>query len=68
MGGITNVPYEERPEQTPENIPDELVEKALGMATSYGECLECGHRFWHLHKPGHNQRFECPKCGNKILA
>lgn len=58
-----HVDQDERPEPTPENIPDDVLEAAIGTAVDYSGCPFCGERQFHVIVPGHNSYHECVECG-----
>lgn len=62
------VPLGDRPEQTVETIPDEIVTKALETATVYRACPECDSRQWMIQVPGHNSTHECNDCGETLTV
>jgi uncharacterized protein (DUF983 family) len=61
-----HVPREDRPDPTPENIPDDLVRSALATATVYGACPECGEKQFFPRVTGHNTDTSCSECGQPI--
>lgn len=60
------VSRDERPETTVENVPDDVLESALSIAVSYGECPRCGTRQFHPIMPGHNTSWDCRDCDNPM--
>jgi len=54
---------EDRKEATIENVPNEVIKKALDIATVYEECPKCGTRQFLEFMPGHNTEGECKNCG-----
>jgi len=60
-----HVPMDERPDRTIENIPDDVIEKAISTC-QYKECPHCGHRQWFNYVPGHNSSAECKDCGEEV--
>lgn len=62
------VDTEERPEFTPENIPDEILEEAISTAVIYRECPHCGERQFMNVTPGYNRRHTCADCGEGLTV
>lgn len=56
------VSKDEWPDRTVENIPDDVVESALEIATMYGKCPNCETEQFIPTTPGHNSRWNCRKC------
>lgn len=56
------VSKDEWPERTVENIPDDVVDTALSIATMYGACPNCGEEQFIPTTPGHNSRWTCRAC------
>lgn len=64
------VPKDETPDATVENIPNEVVERAISITCSYKECAECGARQWFAYVPGRNSEQDCCECGevNRLVG
>jgi len=60
------VPSDERPKPSVEDVPDEIVEKALSWATRYAACPECGTEQFFFERPGWNTTVKCGHCGEKV--
>ena len=59
------VPVDERPKATIENVPEEMIEKALGCL-SYEECPHCQTQQWFRYVAGYNSSGECKSCGETL--
>jgi len=57
------VPKDEKPEFSIENVPDNVIEKAIEWATVYTECGNCGERQFMHFRPGYGSTEECKECG-----
>ena len=53
---------------TPEDIPDDVLERAISMTVNYGECPHCGEEQFYNRMAGHNVDVECVECGETVLA
>jgi len=60
------VDKENRPEVALQNIPDDVVEKALNWAVRYGACPECGEEQFYPELSGHNTEWDCRECGHTM--
>ena len=56
------VPYDDQPDATPENVPDDVLSSALEIATTYGKCPNCGTEQFIPTTPNMNSRWNCRKC------
>lgn len=46
-----DVPEDEQPPRTVENIPDDVLERALSYSVTYERCSECGtEQFFPIHQ------------------
>jgi Zn ribbon nucleic-acid-binding protein len=57
------VSRDEQPEQTPENMPAEIVQRAVSIATTYGACPQCETEQWIPTVAGMNTHHDCSECG-----
>jgi len=57
------VDMDDRPEPTVSNVPEDVLESALSIATRYGECPECDTAQFYPVVPGHNSSWDCRECG-----
>lgn len=48
------------------NIPSEIVQEAIDITVSYGECPHCGYEQFYTVVPGHNSEHECVNCKEKV--
>ena len=62
----SRVSEEHRPDRTPENIPDDVLEAAISVATEYGTCPHCGEAQFYPVMAGHNTTWECRECGDEM--
>jgi len=60
------VDRDDRPDANAENVPDEIVEKALSFCARYGECPHCGERQFYPAFDTHNTEWDCRECGETI--
>ena len=60
------VPYDEWPEATIQNIPDETIEDILSRFARYGECSSCGTQQWHPVHHDETLEWDCSDCGETL--
>ena len=58
----------DRPEPTPDVVPDEIVERAVEMCSEYRACPKCGHEQWMAKTPGNNVYWNCNECDAKMTV
>lgn len=51
---------------TPEDVPEDVLQAAVDIATRYGACPHCGTEQYVPHTPGHNGSWECSECSEHI--
>lgn len=59
---------EERPEATVENVPDDVVESAVSIATAWKKCPRCGTEQFVNVVSGFNSSHECRECGGEYTV
>lgn len=60
------VPRDEQPARSPNNIPDDVLDRAISIAVRYGECPYCGERQFYTTVAGYNTSHECGECGESM--
>jgi|APHM01.1.fsa_nt_gi hypothetical protein len=60
-----HVPSKEYPDTTVENIPQEVLEKAISSC-KYVECPHCEERQWFYFTPGVSVTVECESCDDDV--
>lgn len=60
------VDFDEQPEFTKENIPEDVLEEAISIAVAYGECPFCEFEQFYPIVPGHNSSWDCRDCGEEM--
>lgn len=62
------VPREDRPDPTPEAVPEEILEHALQVGTRYARCPSCDAEQWFPWTPEETTRTACSDCGTDITV
>jgi hypothetical protein len=60
------VPREDRPDPTPETVPDGIVEHALEVGTQYAACPDCDTEQWFPWTPDEPTDATCEECGQNV--
>lgn len=63
---FNRVPVDERPEATVDNVPDEVINKALNVSVSYGRCPYCEKEQFHIFVSGHSWTTKCSGCEKSV--
>lgn len=56
------VPHEEWPDVTPENVPEDVLQRALGLTVRFGRCPHCDESQFYVKVSGQNTVTECRQC------
>lgn len=59
---------DERLDPTVENVPEDVLNQALEIATQYKECPECETKQFIPVVPGHNSNWDCRNCGFEMVV
>lgn len=62
------VDEDEKPEFSAENIPADVLERAISIAVQYRACPECGHRQFMSAVPGNTVTHQCTDCGVEMAV
>jgi len=63
-----HVPMEERPPFSIQNVPDNVLQEAIGIAVNYKSCPDCGHEQFMPVVPGHNSTWDCVECDYEMVV
>lgn len=50
------------------NIPNEVLQEAIDVCVSYGDCPHCGTNQFYVTVPGHNSSHTCIDCGKSVAV